>query len=63
LTERRGKLIQSQEGMGVGGGVEAAEGKIKGDGARPSQASVCTSDLVAHGPVARVQTISAKALI
>jgi hypothetical protein len=48
--------------MGAGGEVKAAEGKIKGDGARPSQALVCTSDLVAHGPLARVQTISAKAL-
>jgi hypothetical protein len=47
----------------VGEGVKTAEGKIKGDGARPSQAPVCTSDFVAHGLLARVQVISAKALI
>ena len=49
--------------MGVGGEVKAAEGKIKGDGARPSQVPVCTSDLVAHGLLARVQAISLKSLI
>ena len=48
--------------MGAWKASQAAEGKIKGYGAKPAQLVVFTSDLVAHGGFDRVQTNGFKAL-